>query len=73
MKASVLIGVLLIILGAAALVYGSFSYTAEETAIQIGALKATADVEKEIMVPNIVAVVSIIAGVLILLVRGKGK
>lgn len=73
MKASVLIGVLLIILGAAALVYGSFSYTTEETVIQIGALKATADVEKEIMVPNIVAVVSIIAGVLILLVRGKGK
>ncbi|PKO26304.1 MAG: hypothetical protein CVU35_00070 [Betaproteobacteria bacterium HGW-Betaproteobacteria-8] len=73
MKASLLIGVLLIVLGTAALVYGSFSYTTEETVIQIGALKATAEVQKEILVPDIVAVISIIAGILILIVRRKSK
>lgn len=73
MKSSLLIGLLLIVLGTTALVYESFSYTTEETVLQIGALKATAEVENEIKVPNIVAVISIIAGILIIAVRGRGK
>lgn len=39
MKTSVIVGVLLIVLGAAALVYKGFSFTTEETVAQIGPLK----------------------------------
>ncbi|MDP2247834.1 MAG: hypothetical protein Q8J65_06850 [Nitrosomonadales bacterium] len=73
MKSSLVIGVLLIVLGAAALVYKSFSYTTEETVVQLGSLKATAEVENEIAVPNVLGVISIIAGVLIIAIGSKGK
>jgi hypothetical protein len=73
MKASVVIGVLLIVLGAAALVYKNFSYTSEETVAQIGPLKATAETEKNIPIPNILGIVAIVAGVIVIAVGGKGK
>lgn len=73
MKASVIIGVLLIVLGAAALVYKNFSYTSEETVAQIGPLKATAETEKNIPIPNILGIVAIVAGVIVIAVGGKSK
>ncbi len=73
MKSSLIIGVLLIALGAAALVYKSFSYTTEETVVQLGSLKATAEVENEIAVPNVLGVISIIAGVLVIAIGSKRK
>jgi len=73
MKPQLLLGLLLVVLGAVALVYQGFSFTTEETIVQIGALKATAEVEKEIAIPSIVAVISIIAGVLIIALHGRGK
>ncbi len=73
MKPQVLLGLLLAVLGVAALVYQGFSFTTEETILQIGALKATAEVEKEIVIPSVVAVGSIIAGVLLIVLHGRGK
>lgn len=73
MKASVVIGALLIVLGVAALVYKNFSYTTEETVAQIGPLKATAETEKNIPIPNILGIVAIVAGVIVIAVGGKGK
>ena len=73
MKSSVVIGVLLIVLGAAALVYKNFSYTTEETVAQIGPLKATAETEKNIPIPNILGIVAIVAGVIVIAVGGKRK
>lgn len=46
LKPRLIFGLLLIMLGVAALVYQEFSYTTEETILQIGALKATAEVER---------------------------
>ncbi|HEU4708895.1 MAG TPA: hypothetical protein VFS17_06250 [Methylophilaceae bacterium] len=66
MKTSVIIGALLIVLGAAGLVYKNFSYESEETIAQIGDLKATAETEKNIPIPTILSVVAIIAGVLVI-------
>lgn len=71
MKSSLVIGVILIVLGAAGLAYKSFSYTTEETVAQLGSLKATAEVENEIAIPDILGIVSIIAGVLIIAVGSK--
>ena len=73
MKASVILGVLLIALGAAALFYKSFSYTSEETVFQMGSLKATAETEKNVPIPNIMGIVAIVAGVIVLVVGGRGK
>lgn len=66
MKTSVIIGALLIVLGAAGLVYKNFSYESEETIVQIGDLKATAETEKNVPIPAILSVVAIVAGVLVI-------
>ena len=73
MKSSVIIGVLLIALGAAALVYKNFSYTSKETILQIGDLKATAETEKNIPIPNILGIIAIVAGVVVIAVGNKNK
>lgn len=66
MKATTIIGAVLIILGAAALVYRGFSYTSEETVLQIGSVKATAQTEKSVPIPLWAGIAAIVAGVLVL-------
>jgi hypothetical protein len=71
MKLSLMIGLLLIALGVAGLVYKNFSYTTEETVVQLGSLKATAEVENQVPVPTILGVMAIVAGVLVIAIGGK--
>lgn len=73
MKTSVVIGVLLIVFGVAALVYKNFSYTSEETVAQIGPLKATAETEKTVPIPDVLGIAAIIAGIVVIAVGIKGK
>lgn len=65
MKPAVVIGALLIIAGAASLIYKGFNYTSEETVLQIGSVKATAETEKSVLIPTWAAVAAIVAGVVI--------
>jgi len=71
MKTSVIVGALLIVLGAAGLVYKNFSYESEETIAQIGDLKATAETEKNVPIPAVLGIVAIIAGVLVIAVGSR--
>lgn len=73
MKSSVIIGVLLIVLGMVALIYKNFSYTSEETVLQIGSLKATAETEKNVSIPNALGIAAIVAGVIVIAVGGRRK
>lgn len=73
MKSSVIVGVVLIVLGGAALVYKNLSYTSEETVLQIGSLKATAETEKNIPIPNVLGIIAIVAGVVVIAVGGRSK
>ena len=65
-----LIGVILIVFGIVALVLGGIRYTTRETVVDIGPVKATADKEHNIPLSPIVGVVSVAAGV-ILVVSGS--
>lgn len=71
MKSSLMIGLLLIALGVAGLVYKSFSYTTEETVVQLGSLKATAEVENQVPVPTVLGVIAIVAGVIVIAIGSK--
>lgn len=71
MKSSLMIGLILIALGVAGLVYKSFSYTTEETVVQLGSLKATAEVENQVPVPTILGVIAIVAGVVVIAIGSK--
>lgn len=53
MKASLIVGIALIIAGAAVLGYSHYSYTTTETVLQLGPIKATADQEHTVSLPPI--------------------
>jgi len=62
MKASVIVGLLLIVLGVAALGYKSFSYTSDETLLKVGPVEATADTRKTVPIPTWAGVAAIVVG-----------
>lgn len=70
MKPAAIAGIVLIVLGIAALAYQGFTYTSRETVIDIGPIKATADTQKTVPIPPIAGVVAVVAGVA-LVVAGK--
>ena len=70
MKPIALVGIVLIVLGVAALAYQGFTYTSRETVVDIGPIKATADRQKTVPIPPIAGVVAVVAGVA-LVVAGK--
>jgi len=72
MKPVAIAGVLLILLGVAALVYQSVKYTSRETVIDIGPVHATAERERTLRLPPLVGI-AIVAGGVALLVIGMRK
>jgi uncharacterized membrane protein len=66
MKSATIIGAVLIILGVAALAYKGFSYKSEDTVLQIGSVKATAETEKSVPIPGWAGIAAIVAGVVII-------
>jgi len=72
MKPLAIVGVLLIVLGVAALVYQSVTYTTRETVIDIGPVHATADRERTLPLPPLVGI-AVVAGGVALLVASMRK
>jgi hypothetical protein len=66
-------GVLLIVLGLAALVYQGVSYTSRETVIDIGPVHATADREKTLPIPPVVGILAVAGGVALLVVGARKR
>ena len=67
-----IVGVLLIVLGVAALVYQSVTYRSRETVIDIGPVHATADRQRTLPLPPLVGI-AVVAGGVALLVAGLRK
>jgi uncharacterized membrane protein HdeD (DUF308 family) len=68
----VIVGVLLILLGVAALAYQSVTYTSRETVIDVGPVHATAERERTLPLPPLVGIAAVAGGVA-LLVAGIRK
>jgi len=66
MKASVVVGLLLIVLGIVALGYRTFSYTSEETLLKLGPVEATADTRKTVEIPVWAGGLAIAAGAVVI-------
>ena len=65
-KPVAIVGVLLIVLGLAALAYQGIRYTSHETVIDIGPIHATADREKTLPLPPLVGIAAVAGGVALL-------
>lgn len=68
MKPATILGVVLIVLGLAALAYQGITYTSREKVIDIGPLEATAERQKTIPLPPIMGLVAVAAGVALVVV-----
>jgi len=72
MKPIAIAGVLLIVLGLAALVYQGITYTSRETVFDIGPITATAERQKTLGIPPVLGILAVAGGVA-LLVAGVRK
>jgi hypothetical protein len=72
MKPISIIGLLLVVVGIAALAIGRFSYTTEGKVLEVGPLVATADQEHTVHIPDIAGILAIVAGVA-LVVAGRRR
>ena len=72
MKPAAIAGIVLIVLGLAALAYQGFTYTSRETVIDIGPIKATADTQKTVPIPPVAGVVAVVAGVALVFAGKRG-
>jgi hypothetical protein len=63
MKPLGIVGVLLIVVGVAALVYQGITYTTRETVIDIGPVHATAERQKTLPLPPVLGIAAVAGGV----------
>lgn len=68
MKPATIIGIVLIALGALALVYQGFSYTSEETILQVGPIEATAETQKNVAIPMWAGIAAIAIGAIVIVI-----
>jgi hypothetical protein len=66
-------GILLVVAGTAALVYGGFSYTRERHDVKLGPLQFSVKEKETVSVPAWAGVGGIAAGVLLVLLGGRKK
>lgn len=66
MRSTAVVGLLLIVLGMAALAYQGINYTTRETVIDVGPLHATADRHRTLPLPPVLGGVAVAGGVVLL-------
>ena len=71
-KPLIVIGIVLVVLGAAALIWPKLSYTQRETLVDVGPLNVTADTKKRVPLSPILGGV-LLAGGAVLIVVGARK
>jgi hypothetical protein len=72
MKSFVIMGVVLIVLGAAGLIYGGINYTTKKNVVDLGSVELQVDQKKHIDMPPILGGVAVAVGVALLFVGRRG-
>jgi uncharacterized membrane protein len=67
-----IVGILLIVLGIVALIWGGISYTREETLVDIGPIEAKAETRETIPLPPVLGGLALVGGIA-LLIAGSRK
>jgi uncharacterized membrane protein YidH (DUF202 family) len=71
MKTYTLIGVVLIIVGIAALAYQGITYTTTEKVVDLGPIQVTSDKTRTLPLPPIVGGIALVGGIVVLVVGSK--
>jgi hypothetical protein len=73
MKSNAAIGIVLIVLGLAALVYQGVTYTTRETVLDVGPLHATADREKTLPLSPVLGLAAVAGGIALLVIGTRKR
>jgi hypothetical protein len=68
MKPIIIVGIVLIFGGIAALVFGGITYTKNETVLDVGPIELEAETKESVPIPQIAAILATIAGVGLIIV-----
>jgi hypothetical protein len=71
MRLITVVALILVTIGIVALAYQGITYTTSEKVVDLGPLQIEAKREKTIPLPPLVGVAALVAGVVLLLVRGR--
>ncbi len=66
MRAATIVGIILVLLGIAVLIFGGFSFVREETVIELGPLDVEAAERETIPLPPILGAISLLGGILLI-------
>ena len=66
-----MVGIILIVIGIIALVYGGFTYTKREKVLDIGPIQATAERQKTIPFPPVLGVICLAGGIVLVIVGSR--
>lgn len=72
-KPNALIGIVLIVLGVAALAYQGITYRSRETVLEIGPIHATAERDRTMPIPPVLGVAAIVGGAALLIVGARAR
>jgi drug/metabolite transporter (DMT)-like permease len=67
------LGILLIVLGALALLYQGINYTRQKRVLDVGSIHLTAETHERIPLPPILGGLALVGGVALLVFGAKGK
>jgi uncharacterized membrane protein YidH (DUF202 family) len=73
MTAKTIVGIVLIVLGLAGLMYGGFSFTREKKVVDLGPVHVTKQERERLPLPPVVGGLLLVSGVALLIVGGKGS
>jgi uncharacterized membrane protein len=73
MKRGILIGIILVVLGALALAYQGINYTRTEKVFDIGPIHATAEKQERIPLPPLLGGLALVGGVVLLVVGSRRR
>ena len=71
MRPKIIMAIILIALGIAALAYQGITYTTREKVVDLGPIQMTADKTKTIPLPPILGAIAIAGGIVLLVVGGR--
>jgi hypothetical protein len=73
MSARRVVGVVLVVVGLVALIWGGISWTHEETVLDAGPLEIEAQERERIPLPPTLGVIALIGGIVLLVVRDRRR
>ena len=71
MKSTAMMGVFLVLLGVAALVYQGITYTTRETVLDLGPIHATKETTKTMPLPPLLGGMALLGGVFLIVLGAK--